>query len=190
MIDETAAQTRQGRGVCVGSFFSPPLRYRIIPVTDEPISYLEDVPSLPEGEIGELLVSGPQVSPCYVTRTEANKLALVQGANQEIWRRVGDVGYLDKNSRFWFCGRKSHRVETPYGPMFTIPCEAIANTSSKVFRSALVGVPLPSDYRPPENISERNLMFAKSWREPVMIVEPYPKSTPENAVEEVGAVFA
>ena len=40
---------------------------------------------------------------------------------------MGDVGYLDEQGRFWFCGRKSHRVQTPHGTLFTIPCEAIFN---------------------------------------------------------------
>ena len=54
---------------------------------------------------------------------------------------MGDVGYLDERGRIWFCGRKSHRVVTQAGTLFTIPCEAIFNTHPAVFRSALVGVP-------------------------------------------------
>ncbi|MBW2011102.1 MAG: peptide synthase, partial [Deltaproteobacteria bacterium] len=42
--------------------------------------------------------------------------------------------------RIWFCGRKSHRVVTKSGALFTIPCEAIFNNHPDVFRSALVGV--------------------------------------------------
>ena len=53
---------------------------------------------------------------------------------------MGDVGYLDGDNRFWFCGRKSHRVTTTQGPLFTIPCESIYNNHPAVFRSALVGV--------------------------------------------------
>jgi acyl-CoA synthetase (AMP-forming)/AMP-acid ligase II len=53
---------------------------------------------------------------------------------------MGDIGYLDDNNRLWFCGRKSHRVQTGEGVLFTIPCEAIFNTHEKVKRSALVGV--------------------------------------------------
>jgi len=53
---------------------------------------------------------------------------------------MGDVGYLDEHDRLWFCGRKSHRVQTAEGTLFTIPCEAIFNTHDKVKRSALVGV--------------------------------------------------
>jgi acyl-CoA synthetase (AMP-forming)/AMP-acid ligase II len=53
---------------------------------------------------------------------------------------MGDLGWRDKTGRIWFCGRKSHRVETEAGPLYTIPCEAIFNQHPKVFRSALVGV--------------------------------------------------
>jgi acyl-coenzyme A synthetase/AMP-(fatty) acid ligase len=53
---------------------------------------------------------------------------------------MGDVGYLDERCRLWFCGRKSHRVVTPDGTLFTIPCEAVFNTVPGIYRTALVGV--------------------------------------------------
>ncbi len=61
---------------------------------------------------------------------------------------MGDVGYLDEQNRLWFCGRKSHRVQTEKGTLFTIPCEAIFNTHPKVKRSALVGVGSPGNQTP------------------------------------------
>ena len=56
------------------------------------------------------------------------------------WHRMGDVGYLDEQGRFWYCGRKSQRVETRDGPLFTECVEAVFNTHPDVRRSALVGV--------------------------------------------------
>jgi acyl-coenzyme A synthetase/AMP-(fatty) acid ligase len=53
---------------------------------------------------------------------------------------MGDLGWMDDQGRIWFCGRKSHRVITAAGTLFTIPCEAIFNTHPAVFRSALVGI--------------------------------------------------
>ena len=47
---------------------------------------------------------------------------------------------MDSDQRLWFCGRKSHRVITAQGTLYTVPCEAIFNTHPKVFRSALVGI--------------------------------------------------
>ena len=184
VLEETCFKTSQGAGVCVGKFFDPPLEHRIIPISDAPIPRLSDVTACSDGQIGELIVSGPQCSPRYVTREEANALALIEGEDGQIWRRVGDVGYFDDQDRFWFCGRKSHRVETPYGPMFSIPCEAISNESPNVFRSALVGVPLPPDFQEPEVVVKRAKEFRSVWKEPVMIVEPTAEARPADKVAE------
>ena len=54
--------------------------------------------------------------------------------------RMGDLGYFDEQGRLWFCGRKSHRLETAEGMMFTVPSEVRFNTHPAVFRTALVGV--------------------------------------------------
>jgi acyl-coenzyme A synthetase/AMP-(fatty) acid ligase len=61
-------------------------------------------------------------------------------ARGSFWHRMGDVGYMDDHGRIWFCGRKSQRVTTPGGTLFTIPCEGVFNAHPAVFRSALVGV--------------------------------------------------
>ncbi|MCF0234817.1 MAG: AMP-binding protein, partial [Thermoguttaceae bacterium] len=182
ILGETAAATRRGAGICVGKFFDT-IERRIIPTTDDIIENLNDIEPLPTGQIGELLVSGPQVTRRYVTRVEANAYALVKGEDGQIWRRVGDVGYIDEQNRFWFCGRKSHRVETPDGPMFTIPCEAISNESPKVYRSALVGVPLPPDFVEPAALSARAISQRENWRKPAMVVEPLPEARPKTSAE-------
>ena len=61
---------------------------------------------------------------------------------------MGDVGYFDDKRRFWYCGRKSHRVETSAGTMYTEVYEAIFNKHPKVRRSALVGVGPRGDQKP------------------------------------------
>lgn len=83
----------------------------------------------------------------YVTRVAENPLAKIDD-NGRVWHRIGDVGYLDEQERFWFCGRKAHRVQTADGVMFTVPCEAIYNNHEQVYRSALVGVGQIGQHRP------------------------------------------
>ena len=61
---------------------------------------------------------------------------------------MGDLGYFDEQGRLWFCGRKSHRVRTADGDMYTVRCEAVFNTHPRVFRTALVGVGAPGEQRP------------------------------------------
>jgi len=53
---------------------------------------------------------------------------------------MGDVGYIDELGRLWFCGRKSHRVVTQHGTLFTDMVEPVFSTVEGVVRAALVGV--------------------------------------------------
>jgi len=146
VLQETIIRSRQGAGTCVGGRF-PGITWRVIPIDDQPISELADVESLPQGEIGELLVRGPVVTREYVTRVESNADHKVNDQG-ETWHRMGDVGYLDTEDRFWFCGRKTQRVTTENGVMFTVPCETIFNQHPRVYRSALVGLGPRGSQRP------------------------------------------
>lgn len=147
VLGETASKTDRGAGVCVGRKFET-IQWRVIRITDEPIATLDDAEELPEGEIGELVVRGPQVSPAYVTGGDEHNAPSKIRDGEEIWHRMGDVGYLDDQQRFWYCGRKAHRVQTANGNLFTIPCEASFNTHPDVARIALVGVGPPLEQSP------------------------------------------
>jgi len=142
VLEETQFRSAEGHGTCVGSRF-PSISWGIIRIRDDAIANLAEAEFLGHGEIGELIVQGPVVTREYATRIEANRLAKILDGDR-VWHRMGDVGYLDGRDRFWFCGRKNHRVQTEHGPMFTIPCEAIANGHPRVFRSALVPLGAPS----------------------------------------------
>jgi olefin beta-lactone synthetase len=140
ILGETRAQTETGGGACVGLPVEG-VEVRIIPITDEPIPTWSDELALPEGQIGEIVVKGPVVTRRYFNREASTALAKIhEPATGAIRHRMGDVGYLDDKGRLWMCGRKSHRVQTEHGTLYTEPCEAIFNRHPKVFRSALVGV--------------------------------------------------
>lgn len=155
ILSETAARTAAGAGTCVGRRF-PGIRWKVIRIDDGPLTSADQIVELPRGEIGELIVSGPVVTTEYVTRVEANPLHKIQDG-ETFWHRMGDVGYLDSDDRFWFCGRKAHRVETVAGPLYTIPCEGVFNRHPWVYRSALVGV------------------GPRGTQRPVLVVEPWPE---------------
>jgi len=160
VLTETRQRWAVGGGTCVGRRF-PGMCWQVIRAVDGRIATLKDCEPLVRGEIGELIVSGPVVTREYVTRTDANALAKIADS-ESFWHRMGDVGYLDEQDRFWFCGRMAHRLLTADGPMYTIPCEAIFNQHSDVFRSALVGVGPPGAQRP------------------VIVVEPWPERWPRD----------
>ena len=139
VLSETARATDVGAGICVGHKYDS-IDWRIIRITDEPIDSIDSAEELPVGEIGELIVRGPQVSTRYVTGPERhNQLSKIQDGDS-VWHRLGDVGYFDEHERFWYCGRKAHRVDHRNGDLFTIPIESVFNTLPNVQRSALIGV--------------------------------------------------
>ena len=61
---------------------------------------------------------------------------------------MGDVGWFDGEGRLWFCGRKTQRVETADGPLYTEQVEPVFNTHPQVRRTALVGVGEPGRQTP------------------------------------------
>jgi olefin beta-lactone synthetase len=139
ILTETRHLTDEGKGVCVG-YPVPGMEVRVVPISDDPVLAFDESTALPPGEIGEFAVCGPVVTAEYFGRPQATALAKMRDATGRLWHRMGDVGYKDDRGRLWFCGRKSHRVVTPEGALFTIPCEAVFNKVRGVFRTALVGV--------------------------------------------------
>ncbi|MGB2500524.1 MAG: fatty acid CoA ligase family protein [Mariniblastus sp.] len=164
VLKETAERTERGEGTCVGKRF-PKIDWQIIAIDDNPIQEICDTTPLQKGMVGELIVRGPVVSDQYVTRTDANADHKISDGDS-FWHRMGDLGYLDEQDRFWFCGRKTHRVQTSQHTMFTIPCEAIINTHPQIYRSALVGLGAAGKHRP------------------VMICEPNPEHWPTSKTNE------
>jgi olefin beta-lactone synthetase len=139
IILETGHLTDEGRGICVGRPVAG-LSLAIIPVSDAPIDEWNDDLALPAWDVGEIAVCGPQVTAEYFNRPEATRLAKITDPAGGFWHRMGDVGYLDREGRIWFCGRKSHRVVTRAETLYTIPVEGVFNVHPEVFRTALVGI--------------------------------------------------
>ncbi len=146
ILSETRKLSEQGYGMCVGKPVAG-IEVRIIRISDGPIARWTDDLLVPDGEIGEISVRGDQVTRGYYERTREDALAKIVDGDT-FWHRMGDLGWMDKKGRIWFCGRKSHRVVGPQKTMFTIPCEAIFNNHPRVFRSALVGVGPQGRQRP------------------------------------------
>jgi olefin beta-lactone synthetase len=154
ILGETSHKTNFGAGTCVGKRFDG-VEWRVIRITDGPLATLNDTESVSRCVIGELMVSGDVISRAYVTRTDQNALHKVSDGDR-VWHRMGDVGYFDEQDRFWFCGRKAHRVIKGALVLHTETIEPIANSHPAVYRSALVGV------------------GRRDEQSPTLIVEPWP----------------
>jgi olefin beta-lactone synthetase len=148
ILGSTRKITDAGGGVCVGLPVEG-IRLEVIGITDDPIFCWDESLRVPTGKIGEIIVQGEQVTRGYYNRPDADHLSKIPDPGTgSFFHRMGDLGGRDEQGRIWFCGRKSHRVETASGPLFTIPCEAVFNKHPKVFRTALVGVGTPGELKP------------------------------------------
>ncbi len=146
ILSETGKLSEQGYGTCIGHLLNG-LKVRIIKISDDAIEKWSDDLVLPNGETGEIAVKGDLVTKQYFQRPEADALAKIKEKDQ-VWHRMGDLGWMDRSGRVWFCGRKSHRVITKNKTLFSIPCEAIFNNHRNVFRSALTGIGPVSEQKP------------------------------------------
>ena len=121
------------------------------------IESIMEAKALPPREIGEIIVQGENVSPRYLHRDDATRLAKIKDG-ESYWHRMGDVGYLDESGNLYFCGRILHRVCRQERVYYSIPVERIFNAHPKVRRSALVAL--------------------RPGGEPAIVVEPLPQYWP------------
>jgi acyl-CoA synthetase (AMP-forming)/AMP-acid ligase II len=142
-LETTRADTERGAGTCVGRPVAPNV-VRIIPISDAPIEDWTPDLDLRAGALGEITVAGPSTTDTYFRRPDATALAKIRetlaDGSTRIVHRMGDLGWLDEAGRLWFCGRKSQRVLTELGGLYTEQVEPVFNVHPDVRRTALVGV--------------------------------------------------
>jgi acyl-CoA synthetase (AMP-forming)/AMP-acid ligase II len=144
LLEETEAHPE--KGACLGL----PIKgtsLAVIKVVDGPIQMWSDNLVVKPEEVGELVVGGANVSCTYWNGLQ-NALTKLTAARDTILHRTGDLGYIDERGYVWFCGRKSQRVITASGTLYTVACERVFDQHPSVRRSALVGVGKPSNQRP------------------------------------------
>lgn len=150
-LQSTREDTEHGAGTCVGRPV-PPNIVRIIGISDGALPEWSDTLEVAQGAIGEITVVGPSTTDEYFRRPEATALAKIHEAlpdgTQRIVHRMGDLGWFDAQGRLWFCGRKSHRVLTELGGLYTEQVEPVFNVHPDVRRTALVGVGEKGHQRP------------------------------------------
>jgi acyl-CoA synthetase (AMP-forming)/AMP-acid ligase II len=136
ILGAKSQQTNSGAGTCVGKAV-PGIEIKIIKASDIPESHLLE---LPNKDIGEIVVSGLQVTHGYFEMGAENlKSKIIE--NGKTWHRVGDVGYLDDDQNLWFLGRKTHRVVVnESNTHYPIRVEAIFNQHPEIKRTALIQI--------------------------------------------------
>jgi acyl-CoA synthetase (AMP-forming)/AMP-acid ligase II len=178
-IAEARGMSEQGFGICVGSPVDG-CDVRVVAVSDRPVNSFSEKDELPQGEVGELVARGPVVAESYFELPQADALSMTLGPDGGPWRRMGDVGWRDAGGRIWFCGRKSQRVSTEKGILFTVPCESVFNNHPLVHRSALVGVGEPGHMHPVAVIEPAGKLSGDRWKSLVRELATLAKANPRT----------
>lgn len=165
-LQSTRTATENGAGTCVGRAVAPN-EVRIIAITDDAIEDWTDARIVEAGVVGEITVAGPTATDTYFNRPAQTKAAKIRervaDGSERVVHRMGDVGYLDAQGRLWFCGRKTHRVETARGPLYTEQVEPVFNVHENVRRTALVGIGAMGAQRPVLCVELAHGLDAREW---------------------------
>jgi long-chain acyl-CoA synthetase len=107
-----------------------------VPSTDVAI-WSEDGKPLPAGEVGELMVQGPQVMKGYWNRPD--ETAKVLGADG--WLHTGDIARMDENGYFYIVDRKKDMILVSGFNVYPNEVEDAVMQHPGVAEVAAVGVP-------------------------------------------------
>ncbi len=125
----------------------------------------ENGESVPTGDVGEVVVRGPHVTPGYLNRPDATADAFSGG-----WLHTGDMGRVDEAGYLYILDRKKDMIITGGMNVFPREIEEVVVEHRSVSNAAVIGV--PDEY----------------WGEKVTaLVEPRPDETVEEGslVEEI-----
>ncbi len=92
---------------------------------------------LPQGEVGELVVRGPQVMKGYWQRPEATAEVMTEDG----WLRTGDVALMTEGGYFKIVDRKKDMILVSGFNVFPNEIEGVVAHHPKVLEVAVIGVP-------------------------------------------------
>lgn len=116
-----------------------------LPDTDCRIVDLTDwTREVPQGEAGELLVSGPQVMQGYWNRPEETAEVLKVDAEGRRWLLTGDVARMDEDGYFSIVDRKKELILVSGFNVYPTEVEQVLYRHPKVLKAAVAGVPDPT----------------------------------------------
>ncbi|MGZ3582571.1 MAG: benzoate-CoA ligase family protein [Ktedonobacterales bacterium] len=89
---------------------------------------------VPQGEIGNLLISGDSTCTQYWNKHERTK-ATILGS----WIQTGDKYYQDEQGYYWYCGRSDDMLKVSGQWVSPVEVEAALITHARVLEAAVVG---------------------------------------------------
>ncbi|MEX2752092.1 MAG: long-chain fatty acid--CoA ligase [Candidatus Freyarchaeota archaeon] len=97
---------------------------------------------LPIGQLGELVVSGPQVMKGYWKRPEETKKVFFK-AGGVTWLKTGDLARMDENGHFYILDRTKDIIKYKGHSVYPRELEEVLFTHEAIMDVAVIGVPDP-----------------------------------------------
>ncbi|HUR99703.1 MAG TPA: AMP-binding protein, partial [Pyrinomonadaceae bacterium] len=106
------------------------------PIGNEMKVFDEEDNEVPEGELGEIVLRGPNILKGYFKNPEATAKAFRSG-----WFHTGDVGYRDADGFFYIADRKSDMIIRGGENIYPREIDDLLYTHPAVAHAAVIGVP-------------------------------------------------
>ncbi|NWG01725.1 MAG: acyl--CoA ligase [Syntrophaceae bacterium] len=127
-----------------GMNFSNPLRGRKkpgsiglpLPEVEVRIVNPETLQDVTPGEVGEIWLRGPNVSPGYWRKSQETEASFVKG-----WFRTGDLGKKDEEGYYYITDRLKHIIISGGENISPQEIESVIHRHPKVSESCVVGIP-------------------------------------------------
>ncbi|MCL5808293.1 MAG: long-chain fatty acid--CoA ligase [Deltaproteobacteria bacterium] len=98
---------------------------------------------LPVGEVGELIMSGPNIMQGYWKRPDSTKEVMME-IDGETWMRTGDLVSMDEEGYFHFFDRKRDLIKYKGYSVFARHVEEVLYQHPQIKAAGVVGVPDPA----------------------------------------------
>ncbi|MFP3910611.1 MAG: AMP-binding protein [Desulfobacteraceae bacterium] len=119
-----------------GSFGVP------LPSVEAAIIEVEGTDYVPVGEVGELILHGPNIMQGYWRRPEGTREAFIE-INGKKWLRTGDIVRMDEEGYFHFFDRKRDLIKYKGYSVFARHVEEVLYQHPQIKAAGVVGVPDP-----------------------------------------------
>jgi len=103
---------------------------------------VEGTEFMPVGEVGEMILNGPNIMQGYWKRTEETKESLIEIDGKK-WLRTGDLVRMDEEGYFFFFDRKRDLIKYKGYSVFARHVEDVLYNHPQIKAAGVVGVPDP-----------------------------------------------
>lgn len=159
--ETTAAATCTIFDGCNKEKVGKPFKYVNIKVMD-----LDTNEELPNGEIGEIVISGPTVMEGYYNMPEETENVLKKDCSGNVMYYTGDVGYIDKNGEVDIIGRKRKMITMFNGYKIASPAiEEMVETLPEI--KDCVIVPMKDPFHPKGEVPKAYVSLNSSSKDDI-----------------------